>query len=786
MNAVINNPYRILGLPPSSNDKEIIKRVSDLVIYSEIGKDVRYDTDLEFIGLIIRSADNIKSAAKKLENNELKLFYSLMYFEIKDDIDKEALVLLKNKNYKGAIDILSESIFTYCPINYRRSKSIVNLLWDRKWENCKGPNFTIECIKQFLVPFPDLRITSYPDQNKIYFFQESLITIKGLNRYHVSLEFKFCPPTIGKRIIGLSLKCAESQQLNNILVDSSGILRFEKGNDKLDSEFITIAEISFSTSVLKEKNYLEIKKYNGCFEIWLNNQLIFSTASTVDYSSFCACFSGAQTIIVSGLALSELEHSKSYSLDIKLDDYTFHKVVNLSLIYLLMVTWNEAPVTSLIDYFDLASNFYKQEYLKKYSKNKIATNFEIDFSKLTDTYVREFYSEFKNRIDIYNLTSVLSFYSPFNHLSDEAEEKAMEVVIGSGIYKFEELIKNTSEQRTNKILDGKVLAENLIKSAASFFAWFSNFAGYKGGSFVNIYDKVAKELIDCAISFYNDNPKHNIQSVNDAISILKQASEFARNLENRDRIIKNINIITESNGLEQININFKYKDLNELLKSITKKDHKYNEPLPAKTVLQPNNKQQKRKPQIRILKILVPILIILILSYVAYDSIRDSDSVSKQKPVSGWAGNQLFNGSSPYENFFGQQVFDYNSSCWLNIKNGNQTDAVVCLEDVYSQRTIRNIYIRAGSSFTLENLPRGTFKVKTFHGNGWNPSKKLNDGKIIGGFESDIGFSVSDKMDDLITVDYNEYSYTTGEMTLYTVSNGNIQQRRINSNEFFN
>jgi len=199
MNAVINNPYRILGLPPSSNDKEIIKRVSDLVIYSEIGKDVRYDTDLEFIGLIIRSADNIKSAAKKLENNELKLFYSLMYFEIKDDIDKEALVLLKNKNYKGAIDILSESIFTYCPINYRRSKSIVNLLWDRKWENCKGPNFTIECIKQFLVPFPDLRITSYPDQNKIYFFQESLITIKGLNRYHVSLEFKFCPPTIGKR-----------------------------------------------------------------------------------------------------------------------------------------------------------------------------------------------------------------------------------------------------------------------------------------------------------------------------------------------------------------------------------------------------------------------------------------------------------------------------------------------------------------------------------------------------------------------------------------------------------
>jgi hypothetical protein len=153
--------------------------------------------------------------------------------------------------------------------------------------------------------------------------------------------------------------------------------------------------------------------------------------------------------------------------------------------------------------------------------------------------------------------------------------------------------------------------------------------------------------------------------------------------------------------------------------------------------------------------------------------------------ISQWDGNQLNNGASPYSDYFGKQIYDYNSNCWLLFRNGNKTDAIVCLVDAYKNVTIRNVYIRAGTSFKTENIPVGTYIVKSFYGNDWNPTKTFNNGQIVGAFDTDMHFSVSDKRDDWIMVEDDGYSYTTGEITLYTVSHGNMQQRNINSNEFF-
>jgi hypothetical protein len=149
----------------------------------------------------------------------------------------------------------------------------------------------------------------------------------------------------------------------------------------------------------------------------------------------------------------------------------------------------------------------------------------------------------------------------------------------------------------------------------------------------------------------------------------------------------------------------------------------------------------------------------------------------------------LNNGSSPYDGIFGKGIYDYNSECWITFKNGNSTDAIVCLENVSNGRTIRNEYIQAGTDYQMTNIPEGVYKVKVFYGNDWNPEKTLKNGAIRGSFDTDQSYSLSDKPDDLIlmkiTETYNSISYTTGEITLYTISNGNMNQRNINSDEFF-
>jgi hypothetical protein len=151
--------------------------------------------------------------------------------------------------------------------------------------------------------------------------------------------------------------------------------------------------------------------------------------------------------------------------------------------------------------------------------------------------------------------------------------------------------------------------------------------------------------------------------------------------------------------------------------------------------------------------------------------------------TSKYKGNQLKTGASPLDDCFGKGKYRETNS-WLLFKNSNQSDAIVCLVDTRTGSTIRNEYIQAGKNFKMTKLPNGTFYLKVFYGNDWNPSL-VNGCGTKGAFETNAHFSVSDSPSDYITVEDNGYSYSTGEITLYTVQNGNMQQRNISESNFF-
>jgi len=150
---------------------------------------------------------------------------------------------------------------------------------------------------------------------------------------------------------------------------------------------------------------------------------------------------------------------------------------------------------------------------------------------------------------------------------------------------------------------------------------------------------------------------------------------------------------------------------------------------------------------------------------------------------SRYKGKQLSNGASPFDACFGKGRFSGNA--WILFKNSNSSDAIVCLVNVNSGKTIRNEYIRAGSHFKMKSIPSGTYYLKVFYGNDWNPTLQNVCG-TKGSFESDAHFSKSDDSSDWIEVENSDYSYTTGEITLYTVANGNMSQSPINEQSFFN
>jgi len=134
-------------------------------------------------------------------------------------------------------------------------------------------------------------------------------------------------------------------------------------------------------------------------------------------------------------------------------------------------------------------------------------------------------------------------------------------------------------------------------------------------------------------------------------------------------------------------------------------------------------------------------------------------------------------------------VYDKKSYNEVTFENSNSSDVVVCLENVYSGTTIRNEYIRRGSSFKMTQIPNGTYIVKVFYGNNWDSNRILAGGKIRGGFTKNVSFTTSDHPSDYLLMNQKRtpqgITYSQWSVTLYTVSNGNMEQTPISDDAFF-
>jgi hypothetical protein len=81
----------------------------------------------------------------------------------------------------------------------------------------------------------------------------------------------------------------------------------------------------------------------------------------------------------------------------------------------------------------------------------------------------------------------------------------------------------------------------------------------------------------------------------------------------------------------------------------------------------------------------------------------------------------------------------------------------------------------------MDNIAQGSYKIRVFFGNDWNPTCENACG-TKGDFDSDVDFSEFDQKQ---FFEDNEDGYTVATITLYAVRNGNASTSRINRTDFF-
>src|ERR1700739_5148409 len=99
-----NNAYHILGLDTTASEKEILKRSKEIANRLKIDDQPIYDLD---IGVFedFRTEESVKDALQRLQAARKRIKEYFFWFQIADDVDEQALGLLKHKDYLNAIRI---------------------------------------------------------------------------------------------------------------------------------------------------------------------------------------------------------------------------------------------------------------------------------------------------------------------------------------------------------------------------------------------------------------------------------------------------------------------------------------------------------------------------------------------------------------------------------------------------------------------------------------------------------------------------------------------------------
>lgn len=110
MELVLNNPFRVLGLSATASTRDITKRISDLETFAELGKEKTYPHDFPALGLLDRSLEAVKDAARKIEQVEGRLFHSFFWFRVGDSVDELALDSLSAGKVDEAVELWNKQL----------------------------------------------------------------------------------------------------------------------------------------------------------------------------------------------------------------------------------------------------------------------------------------------------------------------------------------------------------------------------------------------------------------------------------------------------------------------------------------------------------------------------------------------------------------------------------------------------------------------------------------------------------------------------------------------------
>jgi hypothetical protein len=191
----------------------------------------------------------------------------------------------------------------------------------------------------------------------------------------------------------------------------------------------------------------------------------------------------------------------------------------------------------------------------------LESDFALDFvSKVADSTYKTnkrglqllFLNQLHSDIQVSELSLLPKFIDILNKLEFVAKQDFMNGFVQKPIEEIEKKIEKAKNKRKANKANAVKTGQELIKSTSSDLAQLKSIVGVNDLKYTSIADKVANEILQCSIDFFNDSNEDdsNTDYAEIAIKLAQQAENIAVGNLTKDRVKDNINTIAEMKDKE--------------------------------------------------------------------------------------------------------------------------------------------------------------------------------------------------------------------------------------------
>ena len=140
-------------------------------------------------------------------------------------------------------------------------------------------------------------------------------------------------------------------------------------------------------------------------------------------------------------------------------------------------------------------------------------------------------------------------------------------------------------------------------------------------------------------------------------------------------------------------------------------------------------------------------------------------------------------GSSPYDSYFGSGIFNDNDN-YVEVTAPEKTHVVFILINTITNKRVRNVFIRKGETYKLNQIPYGIYDYMYFTGRNWSNELTINNGKVNGAFKDYPSFNKNKFKSD--QMEFEEGYYGGYQIKLIQTIGGNLETQTTTESNFFN